>query len=76
MCVNVRTEYKSTTETRCTILAKYYASDSSVSFKPTLIYFAIVLHMLAHTASITTKREIISNHMHTCAHDDNNSKID
>ena len=36
-----------TTETSCTILAVCYASISSVSFKSTFVYFAIVLHMLA-----------------------------
>ena len=35
---------------RCTILAGYYALDLSISFKPTLVYFAIVIHMLTLSA--------------------------
>ena len=40
--------------TRCTIIALYYASDPSVFFKPTLVYFlnVIVLHMLALSVAL------------------------
>ena len=38
------------TENLCTILAVYYDSDSSVSFKPTLIDFDLLYNMLALSA--------------------------